>query len=255
LVIHDVAIATRDSKLRYLCISLMEKLGLDFVVCAPNESTCGSAKCTIALNEEATELEHHNNRAVLIDDDFDADRVGISVMSMLYDLNNPTFTSIGVDPGMRYGLALLLDGLMVYSSICPSPRKAAAITSHWSRIVSQLFPTAELVVRIGTGSRLYLTLYLRELENTGIERIVELVDEHHTTLRGESDISSAALIAGRRGTIFHGSPLPLDYKTGYIRSLKKYIRRATDDTKKLSTENAKDILSGSSSIDSFLESP
>jgi hypothetical protein len=174
-------------------------------------------------------------------------------MAILNDIRNLSQVSIGIDPGMRYGLAILLNGLVVYSRICASPRKAAKTTQHWSNIVSKLFSGVELVVRTGTGSRLYLTLYLRELEKICHHITVELVDEHRTTFRGESDTSSAAIIASRRGKLFNHSSLVLDHKLGYIRSLKRYIRRSTDGLKKLSTDEAKSILSGTSDLDDFLE--
>jgi hypothetical protein len=253
LVVYDVAIATRDSKLRYLSINLLEQLEVNFVVCAPNESICGSARCIIATQEESLDLELHKDRAVLIDSTFDADKIGISVMAVLNDIKTPSHVFIGVDPGMRYGLALLLDGLVVYSRICSSPRKAAKTTQHWSNIVSRLYSGVDLAVRIGTGSRLYLTLYLRELNKIYRNAILELVDEHRTTFRGESDTSSAAIIAGRRGKVFNNTSLSLDYKSGYIRSLKRYIRRSTDGLRKLSTDEAKSILSGDSNLDDFLE--
>jgi hypothetical protein len=254
LVVYDVAIATRDSKLRYLSINLVEKLGLDFVICAPNESVCASSKCIISTSDEIEELHSHVERAVLIDDEFDMDTVGIEVMSVLHDMKEPNSVSIGVDPGMRYGLVLLLNGVNIYSRIRSSPRKAANTTAHWSRIISRLFSKPKVHVRIGTGSRLYLALYLRELQSTKLHLIVELVNEHRTSLRGADDISSAALIATRRGKIFRGNNLSLEYKLGYIRSLQKYVKQVTDGLMQLSSDDARDVLSGSSSIDDFLES-
>ncbi len=253
MVVYDVAIATRDPKLRYLIINFVEKLGLDFVICAPNESVCASSRCIISTRDESEELQPHAERAVLIGEEFDMDAVGIEVMSILHDLKEPHSVSIGVDPGMRYGLALLLDGANIYSRIRSSPRKAAITTAHWSRVILRLFSKLKLYVRIGTGSRLYLTLYLRELQNTELDLIIELVNEHRTTLQGEDDISSATLIAGRRGKIYRGSDLSLENKLGYIRSLQKYIKQVTDGMIQISSDDARDILSGNSSIDDFLE--
>ena len=253
MVVYDVAIATWNSKLRYQIINLLEKLGLNFVVCAPNESVCSSARCIIATQDEYDELSQHHERLVLVKSSFDTDAIAISVMTILNDLRNPSSASIGVDPGMRYGLALLVDGLFVYSRICSSPRRAADTTQHWFVIINNLFSGVETVIRIGTGSRLYLTLYLRELESRFPSNLVELVDEHHTTLRGESDTSSAAIIAGRHGERLHDFSLTLDPKPGYIRSLKRYVRKSTDESKRITTDDAKAILSGVLTIDGFLE--
>ena len=255
MVIYDVAIATRNSKLRFQIINLLEKLNLNFVVCAPNESVCNSARSIIAMQDEADELEQQHERLILVESSFDTDTIAISVMSTLNDIRSPLYASIGVDPGMRYGLALLFDGLFVYSRICSSPRKAANTTQHWFAIIKNLFPDVELLIRTGTGSRLYLTLYLRELANRCCSDMVELVDEHHTTLRGESDTSSAAIIANRHGEKFRNLPLALDPKLGYIRSLKRYVRKSTDDSKRISTDDAKAILSGMLTLDGFLEKP
>ena len=253
MVVYDVAIATRNSKSRYQIINLLEKLRLNFVVCAPNESVCGSARCIIAMQDEYSELSQYQGHLVLIQNSFDRDTIAISVMTILNDSRNPSSVSIGVDPGMRYGLALLVDGLFVYSRICSSPRRAADTTKHWSVIINHLFSGVETVIRIGTGSRLYLTLYLRELESRLPNNLVELVDEHHTTLRGESDTSSAAIIAGRHGEKLHDFLLTLDPKPGYIRSLKRYVRKSTDESKRITTDDAMAILSGTLTLDGFLE--
>ncbi|MGY5854361.1 MAG: hypothetical protein RTU92_12410 [Candidatus Thorarchaeota archaeon] len=252
MAIHDVAIATRDSKIRYLCVELLEQMGVDFIICAPNDRRCESTRCIITTESESSNLDIQ--RTVVISGDFDADTVAIAVMGKLSDITEPTIAAIGIDPGMRYGLALVIDGNLIYSRILSTPRSTAQATIHWLSISKELFPNTPIHIRIGSGSRLYAALYLREIKKDPSKLRIELVDEHHTTLAGESDESSAALIAVRRGKSPTNEDMILEFKEGYIRALRRHVTSYTEGQIELQKKDAKSIILGNASVDEFLDS-
>ncbi|MGY5875094.1 MAG: hypothetical protein RTU30_05070 [Candidatus Thorarchaeota archaeon] len=251
MAVHDVAIATRNPKIRYLCVELLEQMGVDFIVCAPNDRKCESARCIITTESETFNLGIQ--RTVVISGDFDSDTVAIAVMAKLSDIREPIIAAIGVDPGMRYGLALVIDGNLIYSRILSTPRSASQVTIHWFSISKKIFPETPVHIRIGSGSKLYAALYLREIKQGPSKFYMELVDEHHTTLVGESDKSSAALIAGRRGKLPTDSDMVLELKEGYIRALRRLVTSYTEGQIELQKKDAKSIILGNASIDEFLD--
>ncbi|MBS3793459.1 MAG: hypothetical protein KGY80_00985 [Candidatus Thorarchaeota archaeon] len=247
----QVAVATRNTKTLYLSVQLLEELGLSFVICPPNDIRCASAKVVITDTDDPP-CTFNPGRQVVVSGYFDRDIAAIEIMMNLFEIDAPHSLAIGVDPGLRFGLALVADGTAVYAKTLCSPGEAAKDTENW---VSELASHTEFphpIVRVGTGSRLYAALYLRELslsENT----TVEMVDESHTTLSGASDESSAALIALRHGRDSLESDFYLEPKRGYIRSLRHLVRSLSQGRVNLTVSQARDVLLGRARLSPFLE--
>jgi hypothetical protein len=175
-------------------------------------------------------------------------------LSKLNDVNNPNLAVIGIDPGMRFGLALVINGIVTFKNSTTTPGAAARLTSRLESYVARLFPKCTTIVRVGTGSKLYSALYLRQMNQEFPDLDVELVNEHHTTVSGgvNSDQSSAILIAGRTGRSHDENDRILEPKEGYLRSLKSFVQRTTRGKRKISRDEAKAILLGEVSLDRVL---
>ncbi|MHA3963988.1 MAG: hypothetical protein AM325_010645 [Candidatus Thorarchaeota archaeon SMTZ1-45] len=248
----QVAIAIQNPKVLYLVIELLKKLDLKFEVCPPGDSRCEDAKVVV------TTLEDSNNHdtVVTVDEMMDLDFTSIEILAKLYDVHNPVVATIGVDPGMRFGVALVIDGVVLFKDSLTTPGFAARLTSRLESYVSRLFPNCKTIVRAGTGSRLFSTLYLRTMNKEFPSLNIELVNEHRTTLSGgvTSDQSSAILIAGRSGRPYEENDAILEPKVGYVRSLKLFVQRFTRGKRALSTDEARAILLGELSLDCVLTS-
>jgi hypothetical protein len=247
----QVAIATENPKVLYLVIELLKKLNLRFVVCPPSDAQCEDAKVVITTLDDF----HSHDAIVLVDEDMDPDLASIEIMSKLGNVVNPSLAVIGIDPGMRFGAVLVIDGIVTFRSSLSTPGAAARLTSRLESYVSHLFPQCETIVRAGTGSRLYLALYLRRMVQEFPSLEIELVNEHHTTLSGgvTSDQSSAIIIAGRTGRPQGEKDRILEPKKGYIRSLKAFVHRFTRGGTTISSEQARAILLGELSLDCVLK--
>ena len=246
----QVAIATENPRVLYLAIELLKKLDLKFVVCTPGDSRCQDAKVVITTREDSND---HDN-IVVVDEELNSELTSIEILSRLYDIQTPSLAVVGVDPGMRFGVALVIDGVVTYKGSLTSPGAAARLSSRLESYVTRLFPACTTVVHTGTGSKLYATLYLRTMKTEFPDLDIKLVNEHHTTISGgvTSDQSSAIIIAGRNGRSLTEDDRVLEPKEGYIKSLKMFVRRFTRGTRNITTDEARTILLGEVSLDSVL---
>ncbi len=246
---YDIVVATRNSRIRYQCVVLLKRLGVPYMLCAPDDSVVTSAHCVLVTESEARGLSPDN--LVLVSDPLDNEDVALRVMVLKHRVHTPRLIVIGVDPGMRFGLAVVIDGVSVHSATASTPTGAASLAHRWLSTLHSLFPSAEIAVHVGTGSKLYSVLFLRAV-SAGNDVCVLLVDEHHTTVVGLSDQSSAIAIAGRDGRPLCEDDLHLDSKSGYIKSLKQLVAHLTEGRRVLTTDEAQHIIHGDLSIDALI---
>ncbi|MFQ5832758.1 MAG: hypothetical protein ACE5H4_08655 [Candidatus Thorarchaeota archaeon] len=246
----EVAVATRNSKTLYLVVDLLKRLDIGFVLCTPDDKECATAKVVVTTASESKNLAAQS--LVVVEDIFNQDTTAIEIMLRLQGILEPSMVVVGVDPGMQIGLALVADGNTIYTKTAQTPSIAANDTLQWIDYFNDLLPS-RVLVRVGSGSRLYSALYLRGIQNAFTESRVELVDERHTTKVGESDQSSAVLIAARKGRLVTDDDLVLQVKDGYVKSLKHLFSRITDGKIALTKAEAKSILLDEESIESILD--
>jgi hypothetical protein len=246
----QVAIATENPRVLYIVIELLKKLDIKFAVCQPGDSHCWDAKVVITTIEDSND----HTSIVIVDENLDPDFTSIEIISRLNDIQSPSVAVIGIDPGMRFGVALVIDGVVTFKRSLPSPGDAARLSSCLESYITHLFPRCKTIVRVGTGSKLYSTLYLRNMNYQFPDLDIELVNEHHTTLSGgaTSDQTSAILIAGRSGRPHTENDRILEPKEGYIKSLKLLVQRFTRGNREISKDEARAVLLGETSLDCIL---
>ncbi|MFW9810534.1 MAG: hypothetical protein ACFFE6_14240 [Candidatus Thorarchaeota archaeon] len=249
----QAAIATENPRVLYLVIELLKKLELEFVVCTTDDTRCGDAKVVITTAEDL--LNRNYDSMVIVEEELDPDFTSVVILAKLNDVHEPKLAVVGVDPGMRFGVALVVDGIVIFKDSKTSLGAAVRMTLSLKSYVKRLFPSCQVVIRVGTGAKLYATLFLRDALNQSPNLEIELVNEHHTTLSGgvTSDQSSAILIAGRAGRQQTESDMLLEPKTGYVQSLRQYVRRVTRGRRNLSADEARAILLDKISLNSILE--
>ncbi len=239
----EAAIATENPKILYRVVQLLKKLEIKFVICSPSDQRCDHAH--VVLTDPSEKFEQHEGK-IEVTEDFDIDFVRIEMMSKLHDLRKPSRAVVGIDPGMTFGVALVIDGISVYSNSLSSPEAVTILTHKLANHSKTLFPDCPTIVRIGTGSKLYAALLLRSIKNIKIKLQIELVNEHKTTItsRAKSDESAAILIAGRSGRPVVDSDMNIEPKEGYVRSLKQFVTQLTRGKKSITSKEARAILAG-----------
>jgi hypothetical protein len=245
-----VAVAITDPKRLYHAVELLKKLELEYAVCAPDDPRTQTANAVLTTRDET--LYTSDTRAVFMDGDDESTSIDINLR--LLSILHPSLAAIGVDPGMRFGLALVVDGRSVSGRTTDSPIAAANTVWRWAHFLNSRFPEARVVIRIGTGSRLFLLLCLRELRDKN-SLMIELVDEHHTTRANGtgSDESSATIIASRAGHRPTGADYLLSAREGDLVCLKKLYAQLTNGKEQLSTDEALSIIEGDRQLSQFLK--
>jgi len=247
----EAAVATENPKILYRIVQLLKDLEIKFVICSPIDHRCEHAHVVISGPDDNSEA--HLGR-IEVTEDFDTDFVRIEIMSKLHDLRTPSRAIVGIDPGMTFGVALVIDGVPVYSNSLSSPEAVTDLTQTLINNTNTLFPKCHKLIRIGTGSKLYAALLLRSIRNGKILSSVELVNEHNTTIIGgaKSDESAAILIAGRNGRPASTSDLSVEPKAGYIRSVKQYVTRLTKGKKSITSNEARALLVGDEALEDVI---
>ena len=247
----EAAVTTENPKILYRIVKLLKEIDVKFVICSPVDHRCEHAHIVISGPDDNS-LQHKHR--IEINEDFDDDFVRIEITSNLHDIYNPSRTIVGIDPGMTFGIALVIDGIAVYSCSLTSPDEVVVLTQTLLKHAHTLFPASEQIIRVGTGSKLYTALILRSFRNSTIISSLELVNEHRTTIisGARSDESAAILIAGRTGRTMTDSDINIEPKAGYIRSLKQYVSRQTRGKKSLTSDEARSLISGERALEDVL---
>jgi len=252
MVKWEAAVATENPKLLYRIVQLLNELEIKYVICSPVDHRCEHAHVVITGPNDNSQ-EHEGK--IEVTEDFDTDFVRIEIVSKLHNLQTPSKAVVGIDPGMTFGVALVIDGIPVYSNALTSPESVAVFSQTLVSYTTKLFPDSQILIRIGTGSKLYVALLLRSIMNSKIIPSIELVNEYRTTIIGgaRSDESAAILIAGRTGRPISTTDLTVEPKEGYIRSLKRYVTKLTKGKKSITSNEARELLAGNSTLEDVIK--
>lgn len=249
---REVIVATRLPKPFYIILKIVKGLNLDFEVCEPGDWKCTVAKVVITTKDESEGIE--KKKLVLVDEKSDEISISMDIMLRYYGITSPNELIVGIDPGLHTGLTIVGDGNVLYAKTLTSPIDAYKAVARILGIILKKYATSKFIVRLGAGSKLYSTLFLRGLNEKIKEHMIELVDEKYTTFPGgyETDQTSAVLIAGRSGR----TPTETDYiiepKTGYIRALQHLFVWLTGNRNCLSIDVARSILRNEYSMEYVL---
>ncbi len=144
---------------------------------------------------------------------------------------------VGVDPGTRPGIAVLVDETLVAAFQVPLEDAADVISNEVSE-------ATDPVVRIGDGARLRGSRLIDELSDLR----VELVDETGTTpylgtgARGMGDVLAAVNIARMSGEPIEGRSI--EPTAGELRTIQERSRRKSDQNRTIPASLAREVATG-----------
>ncbi|MHA1958746.1 MAG: hypothetical protein ACW99U_00790 [Candidatus Thorarchaeota archaeon] len=252
MVRPEIVVATRNPKVLYQAVSLLKKLDFAFEVLEPEDK--GVLLATVAIVSSDDKISGLNpQRSVIVSEQLDEELVTIQIMMKLFRFHRPTSATIGIDPGMRFGLALVIDGYVITTRTLSTPHDATDLLLRWERYVSELFPEMTLTVRIGTGSRLFTVLLLRSFPSSFHLVKVELVDESNTTVMGETDQMAAVLIASRNGRKLTETDFSIDPKKGHVHTLLQMKSKLSEGKHKATKQQARMVLLDRMTLKDFLQ--
>ncbi|MHA2423203.1 MAG: hypothetical protein ACXAEF_00310 [Candidatus Thorarchaeota archaeon] len=245
---YDIAVATEKPKTFYIVVKILEELGLKFRSCAPGERFCDVAKVVITTKSEASSIDP--DRLVVVEDLPDKTTTSFDIMTRFLAVRNPRELVIGIDPGLHIGLVVLANGTTIFSKVMASTVSASQTALELVRLARNRYPKSRTVVRMGLGSKLYSTLFLRSLVKGLSDIDIELVDERYTTSPGGylTDQTSALLIAARTGRKPTDIDFQIEPKMGFIRALQHLFTWLTNNRGELSIDTARKILSDDTTV-------
>jgi hypothetical protein len=154
-------------------------------------------------------------------------------------------TVVGVDPGQRPGVAVVVDGVVTAAFHVPLADAVATIRE-------EVAGEPDALVRIGDGARVEGSKILNELD----EVTVELVDETGTTpylgtgARGMGDVLAAVNIAGIEGEVVDHREV--DPTRGELDVIKTRSRDRSEENRAIDDALARRVASGDLTIEEAL---
>ncbi|MFW9933679.1 MAG: hypothetical protein ACFFDR_13605 [Candidatus Thorarchaeota archaeon] len=249
---YRIALATTKPKTFYMAVRILQRLGLKFRSCTPDDHFCKEAKLVITTAEEMDGID--SNNLLVIDEIPDEITTSLDVMTHYLATIPPREIIIGVDPGLHNGIAVLVDGAPVFGRVLASPIDASILIVKLVKHTRKRYAQSMVYTRIGLGSKLYSTLLLRQLLRAYPDLLPELVDERNTTTQGGyfKDQFSAELIALRTGRDYNADDLQIEAKRGFIRGLQHLFVWLTDKKGVLTIEKARRILQDELTLEEVL---
>ncbi len=154
---------------------------------------------------------------------------------------------IGIDPGIKPGFAVLVDGVVLSRSLAPSPESVAEMVDD----VVKDYPTAKVIVRLGNGDRTNRNRIFNSLWDCG--QHVEIVDERNTTKRSQTPDEDAAVEIAMTPGYCPSKRQETEPCDGEIRNIQRISRLESDGTITVSKELAKRVATGEISLREAIE--
>lgn len=150
---------------------------------------------------------------------------------------------VGIDPGLRPGVAVLGDGTVLETFQAESPEDAARRACEAVRRI----PARNITVRIGHGDTINRNRTVNVLLDSGLYAGLEVVDERGTTTISHSPDTLAAIrIASGKGSPV-GSKFAVRPTAGMLRDIQRRSRLKSDG--KLAISSALARMVGTGEID------
>jgi len=176
MVMDVIAVVTASGKAYYRIVSELKKRGLSFLSLNPGESIPLDIKVAITTAAERDKVHCSN---VLIYDYFpDTSILVEKALQIIQGKTKYEEVIIGIDPGKRFGIAVLGDGKVLKVLTTSNIAEAAASVTQ----MLEMTEGEKKIVRIGNGARDYqleLTRLLDERLSSNV--LMESVEEYRTT--------------------------------------------------------------------------
>ncbi|WP_144903090.1 hypothetical protein [Halobellus captivus] len=243
-----IVVATDDFELYHDVVDELRDRGVAFTTLEPGDELPDGTRVVIRSPEDgatATSPTEGSPRVETVVATAEAVRRSVEeAVSILRGGGGRTV--VGVDPGIRPGIAVLAGDTIV--AAFQVPLADAVETIH-----REIDDAPDPVVRIGDGARLQGSQLINDLDDV----TVELVDETGTTpylgtgARGMGDVLAAVNIARLSGDAIDSRQI--DPTAGELQRIKDRSRRESDDGRTIDEGLARRVAAGELTVDEALE--
>jgi len=200
-----IAVATVSGRAYYILVNELKKRGITFLSLRPWDSIPFDVKVVLTTEKEQASVKHPN--IVILKNESDSVVVVDEAIRIAQGKKDYDKVVVGVDPGETFGVAVLGDGNVLETFLCPSLEETLKmILESLGRIRASV-----KLVRVGNGAPNYAKELLSLLDaylpkDAAIEIVSEAGTSHFVNdtihRRGLRDMMSAKVIAGRQGQVY-----------------------------------------------------
>jgi hypothetical protein len=233
-----IVVATADFEVYHDVVGELRDRGLVFTTTEPGAAY--PAETSVLLTGAGETVSPPSDDVPVVQADPAAPRAAVDeAVAALRDRDGRTV--VGIDPGERPGIAVLVGDTVVAAFQVPADEVAPQVREEVAEAVNP-------VIRIGDGARLAGARIIDDLPDVP----VELVDETGTTphlgtgARGMDDVLAAVNIARRSGE--HIESRTVEPSAGEIERIKARSREASETNRAINTELARQVASGELSL-------
>lgn len=237
-----IVVATADFELYHEVVGELRDRGVDFTTVEPGEPLPEGATVVVtAPDDPPLDLPAGVERVVAEA----SDPRGAVADALAAERGEGGRTVVGVDPGVRPGVAVLAGDQVVAAFQVPLADAAEVIRD-------EVAEAPDPVVRIGDGARIQGAQLIDAID----EVPVELVDETGTTpylgtgANGMGDVLAAANIARRSGERVQGREI--DPTAGELQRIKAESRERSGGTRSIDEALARRVAAGELTLDEAL---
>jgi hypothetical protein len=199
-----VAVATVEGKAYFLIVNELREHDMPFVSLVPGEAVPSQIKVVVTTTEERRLVSHEN--VLVLPSEGELDSLVHEISRILQGKKAYEKITVGIDPGVAIGLAVIADGTVIDQSNCFSTHELVNSVAKTLRNVD--FSLTQVSIKIGNGVPSYREILEGLDAALPREVTLEVVSEYGTNKalkerhsRKVRHISSAIHIAARSGHI------------------------------------------------------
>ncbi|RDI72404.1 hypothetical protein [Halopelagius longus] len=237
-----IVVATADFELYHDVVGELRDRGVSFTTAEPDEEFPDRAEVLIVSpTDEVSVPEGAETVVATAAESRKAVEEAIAVLR-----GGGGRTIVGVDPGTRPGVAVLVGETVVSAFHVP-------LADAVETIRREVEDVPDPVVRVGDGARIQGATIVNELEDV----TVELVDETGTTpylgtgARGMGDVLAAVNIARREGSVVESRDI--EPTSGELQRIKDRSRHESEDNRTIDEELARRVAAGELTVAEALD--
>jgi hypothetical protein len=237
-----IVVATEDFEVYHDIVMELRERGVSFTTVEPDDGLPSSA--SVVVTAEGEDVDIPSDATVVEAAPGDPRAAVEEAVGLLRGEDGQTV--VGIDPGDRPGVAVLVGETVVATFHVPAEQAAAVVEEELEDVPDPL-------VRIGDGARLVGARIVDDLDNLP----VELVDETGTTpylgtgTRGMGDVLAAVNIARREGERIDSRDI--EPTAGELQRIKNRSREHSDGERAISETLARRVAQGDLTIAEALE--
>jgi hypothetical protein len=237
-----IVVATADFELYHEVVDLLRDRGVAFTTIEPGDDLPDRASVVLTAPDDAGIADEDVDRVVATADD--ARRAVDEALALLRGGEGRTV--VGVDPGVRPGIAVLSGETVVAAFQVPLSDAVETIRREVDDAVDPL-------VRVGDGARLQSARLVNDFDDV----TVELVDETGTTpylgsgARGMGDVLAAVNIARLEGERVDSREI--DPTAGELQRIKDRSRQVSSDDRSIDDTLARRVAAGDLTVEEALD--